>query len=198
MRKPGHTRRSCCAQHTRPSPGPGAHAPRGLRPVLTQPPGRSSPGGRRVPVPHAETWASCLQGALRTQNPSAPFEESSRWKTSTLGGRLKATRCRHSARLNSEPQEPPGPHRWPLGTGLLNALSLLGLRQHRQGPGPPPPGAGNAVRGARDSRRSDSRPGVAALPQVPAVCVTCGSCAPRACHAFCPAERCLSRCAESA
>lgn len=39
---------------------------------------------------------------------------------------------------------------------------------------------------------------MAVLPQVPAVCVTCGSCAPCACHAFCPAECCLSRCAESA
>lgn len=150
MRKPGHTRRSCCAQHTRPSPGPGAHAPRGLRPVLTLPPGRSSPGGRRVPVPHAETWASCLQGALRTQNPSAPFEESSRWKTSTLGGRLKATRCRHSARLKSEPQEPPGPHRWPLGTGLLNGA--LAVRA-------PPASAGSGAPASRGRRRCQRRPG---------------------------------------
>lgn len=110
---PEHTPRGACARFS-PSRRAGAALEAGGSPSLTQ---------RRGPAAYGVL--------VRTQNLSAPFEESSRWKTSTLGGRLKATRCRHSARLNSEPQEPPGPHRWPLGTGLLNALSLLGLRQHR-------------------------------------------------------------------
>lgn len=129
---PEHTPRGACARFS-PSRRAGAALEAGGSPSLTQ---------RRGPAAYGVL--------VRTQNPSAPFEESSRWKTSALGGRLKATRCRHSARLKSEPQEPPGPHQWLLGTSLLNGA--LAVRAS-------PASAGSGAPASRGRQRCQRRPG---------------------------------------